>query len=102
PAVERVAYPDASGALRTGYLVETWGKDLRYTLVDEAGAIVSSELRTQSDSYNVFAEDPLKTPQAVASGGAGWLGSGSQLDTNISRPNHKDRPHSDRTHQHRA
>ncbi len=89
PRVERVAFPDADGLLRTGYLVETWaarGNQLRYTLVDESGAVVSSELRTQSDRYNVFAEDPSKGAQAVTDGPgagnaespAGWLDSAAQ------------------------
>ena len=98
PRVERVAYPDAGGVLRTGYLVETWaraGNLLRHTVVDEAGQVVSSELRTQSDSYNVFLEDPLKGGQAVTAGPgagnaespAGWLGAGSQSSIHITGNN---------------
>lgn len=93
PRVERVAFADTDGALHTGYLVETWsvrGNELRYTLVDEAGSVIRSELRTQNDSYNVFAEDPGKGAQAVVSGPgsttespSGWLGTGSQLTTHI-------------------
>jgi hypothetical protein len=98
PRVERVAFPDATGALQTGYLVETWaakGNLLHHTIVDEAGRVVSSELRTNSDSYNIFAEDPGKDAQAVVSGPApggvespaGWLGSGAQNSIDISGNN---------------
>jgi extracellular elastinolytic metalloproteinase len=96
PSVERVAYADEAGALREGFLVETWsarGNQLDHTLVDGSGKIVSVERRTNNDSYNVFIEDPLKGAQTVVSGGvtaespAGWLGTGSQLTTNISGNN---------------
>jgi extracellular elastinolytic metalloproteinase len=94
PRVERIAFADGGGALRTGYLVETWSRRdnlLHHSVVDEAGQVVSSELRTQSDRYNVFAEDPDKGPQVVTDGpGAGnaespigWLGAGEQLSIHI-------------------
>lgn len=87
PSAEKVAYASASG-LREGYVVETWSERhnlLDYTLVDGAGAIVSVERRTNTDSYNVFVEDPGKGPQTTVAGpGAGnaesptgWL-SGAQ------------------------
>jgi extracellular elastinolytic metalloproteinase len=98
PQVERVAYPDADGVLRPGYLVETWaakGNLLHHTIVDEAGRVVSSELRTNTDSYNVFAEDPGKGAQAVVEGPApggvespaGWLGGGGQNSIHITGNN---------------
>jgi len=97
PTVERVAIPTA-GALKVGFLVETWsdrGNLLHETLVGGDGAVLSVELRTNTDSYNVFTEDPLKTPQTVVAGpGAGnapspigWLFSGEQLSINISGNN---------------
>lgn len=83
PSVERVAYLAADG-LREAYLVETWsqrGNLLDHTLVDGAGAIVSVERRTNTDSYNVFTEDPGKGAQVTVAGPgsgnaespAGWL-----------------------------
>jgi hypothetical protein len=96
PSIEHVAYVDAAGTLRAGYLVETWTADrkLYETVVDAAGAVVRTELRTASDSYNVFAEDPGKTPQAVVQGPqgteespSGWLGTGAQSTIDISGNN---------------
>lgn len=86
PTVERVIIADAG--LSEGFLVETWGaadNKLYHTLVNGRGDIVSNELRTNEDSYNVFADHPGVTPQGVVSGpGAGnaqspggWL-SGAQ------------------------
>lgn len=91
PTVERVVIADAG--LAEGFLVETWSaKDNRlyHTLVDGRGNVVSNELRTNEDSYNVFADHPGVTPQAIVSGPgagnaqspAGWL-SGTQSTTFI-------------------
>lgn len=96
PTVERVIVAD--GALSEGFLVETWSaKDnkLYHTLVDGAGRVISNELRTNEDSYNVFAVDPDSTPQSVVTGpGAGnaqspsgWLGTGTQTTININGNN---------------
>jgi len=87
PSVEKVAYYDGN-ALKQGYLVETWsfrGNQLDYTLVSGNGSIVSTERRTQNDSYNVFTEDPSKGGQQVVTGN-NWLG-GAQSTQNISGPN---------------
>ncbi|MEO5726466.1 MAG: M36 family metallopeptidase [Byssovorax sp.] len=100
PTVERVAYLAEDGALRAGFLVETWSKrenQLDHTLVDGTGAIVSTERRTNNDSYKVFVEDPSKGAQVVVNGPgagnaeskAGWLGTGAQTSTNISGNNVK-------------
>jgi Zn-dependent metalloprotease len=100
PSVERVAYLGEDGALRAGFLVETWSKrenQLDVTLVDGAGAIVSTERRTNNDSYKVFVEDPLKGAQIVVNGPgagnaeskAGWLGTGAQTTSSISGNNVK-------------
>lgn len=97
PSAERVGYVDEKGSLQSGYLVETWGKKsnlLHHTLIDAQGHVVSVELRTNNDAYNVFVEDPSKGPQTVVQGpGAGntespigWL-SGAQLSVNISGNN---------------
>jgi hypothetical protein len=86
PTVERVVIADAG--LAEGFLVETWSardNQLYHTLVSGRGDIVSNELRTNDDSYNVFADHPGVTPQGIVSGpGAGnaqspsgWL-SGTQ------------------------
>lgn len=74
PAVTRVAVPMASGALQVGYLVVTWDRDnvLRHTVVGNGGRILLSELRTNTDTYKVFAKNPDASPQLVVSGpGAG-------------------------------
>lgn len=100
PTVERVAYEDEGGELRTGYLVETWskrGNQLDHTLVDGSGEVVSIEHRTASDRYKVFPEDPQKTQQTVVSGPAagsgpspaGWLGAGAHRTTYIRGNNTK-------------
>ncbi|MDQ3335068.1 MAG: M36 family metallopeptidase [Myxococcota bacterium] len=97
PSVEKVAYHQ-NGALKQGYLVETWSfgnNQLDHTLVSGNGSIVYTERRTQNDSYNVFTEDPLKGAQTVTAGpGAGnaespsgWLDASAQLNTNISGNN---------------
>ena len=86
PTVERVVIADSG--LAEGFLVETWSASdnrLYHTLVSGRGDIVSNELRTADDSYNVFADHPGVTPQGIVSGpGAGtaqspngWL-SGTQ------------------------
>ena len=78
----------SGGRYAEGYEVQTWDADgLRISLVDGTGAVVSVENRTNDDSYNVFTEDPDKTPQTVVAGGAGWLGSGTQLSHHISGSN---------------
>ncbi len=94
PEVERVAYLDGA-VVRAGFLVETWsdvGNQLDYTLVGAAGAVVSSERRTNnSDSYNVYLENPSKGAQTPVNGPApggalspnGWLGTGTQNTINI-------------------
>ncbi len=93
PTVERVAYAAANGTLRTGFLVETWTaktNQLTHTLVSGEGRILSTESRTANDRYNVFTNDPGKTPQAIVNGAgsgnaqspSGWL-NGSGLTTRL-------------------
>jgi len=97
PTVEKVAYMDA-GTLREGFLVETWTlktNQLDYTLIGANGQIVSVDHRTATDRYNVFTEDPDKTPQAIVNGPgagnaespAGWLAAGNQNSQNINGNN---------------
>jgi hypothetical protein len=96
PSVERVIVARGN-ALEEGFLVETWSDSdnlLYHTVIDSVGQIVSSELRTANDSYNIFPIHPGTTPQAVVNGpGAGnaqspqgWL-SGSQTTRQISGNN---------------
>lgn len=98
PTVERVAILMTSGAFKTAFLVETWkdrGNLLHDTLVGGDGRVLSVELRTSTDSYNVFAIDPGKTPQSVVSGPgagnaqspAGWVFGGTQSSTSIAGNN---------------
>ena len=98
PKAERVLIARVNGALEQGFSVETWtrrGNALHTTLIDRNGAAVAVESRTASDSYKVFTEDPLKTPQTIVAGPgsgnaqspAGWLGSGAQASIHISGNN---------------
>lgn len=98
PNVTRVAVPNEAGGLDTGFLIQTWtqaGNLLHHTLVSGDGRVLEVELRTNTDRYNVFAEDPLKGSQTVVNGPgagnaqapAGWLGTGSQTTVNISGNN---------------
>ena len=93
PTVERIAIAMDDGSLRTGFEVETWSEKnnvLHYTLVSGDGRVLASELRTNTDQYKVFTENPNVTPQTVISGPgsgnpqspAGWL-SGSETTHNI-------------------
>ena len=86
PTATRVAIPFRGGAVREGYLVETWREgtnELWHTLIDGKGEVVYQELRTNSDSYNVFQNHPLATPQAIVNGpGAGNAQSPSGWVTN--------------------
>ncbi len=97
PRVERVLVPTRKG-LAEGFLVDTWdAKSNKYysTLVSGRGSVISHELRTAKDSYNVFTENPDATPQAVVPGPgngndespAGWLLPVRQLSTNITGNN---------------
>jgi hypothetical protein len=95
-SAERVVYADERGALRAGFLVETWttrGNQLDHTLVDGDGQIVSIEHLTAGDRYNVFVEDPGKAAQTVVNGAltaespAGWLGAGAQTTHDIAGNN---------------
>jgi extracellular elastinolytic metalloproteinase len=95
PSVERVIARMGNGELATGFLVDTWSRKqnlLHRTLVGPDGNILSIELRTNTDSYNVFDDSPIDGGQAVVAGPApgatdesplGWLGSGKQLTWNI-------------------
>src|SRR5207245_9477073 len=71
PTVERVAFLTKSGALKTGFLVETWSNRsnlLHHTLVDGAGRVRVVELRTNNDKYNIFPDNPTATPQTIVAG----------------------------------
>ncbi len=89
PTVEKVAVPTSNGGVAEAYEVTTWDtrtNALDVTLVSGDGKVVDTELRTASDSYNIFPEDPDKTPQTVVSPNLGWL-TGSQRTQNISGNN---------------
>jgi extracellular elastinolytic metalloproteinase len=98
PTVTRVAVPEADGSLAGAFLVETWTDSdnlLHHTLVGGDGRVLSVELRTNTDSYNVFTEDPDKGSQQVVAGpGAGnsesptgWLFTGTQSSVQIAGNN---------------
>lgn len=96
PRVTRVAFQGADGSIRTGLLVETWSdqrNQLHHTLVGAGGSVLFVEHRTNTDSYNVFANSPTVTPQAVVQGGPtaespdGWLSPGAQNSINIAGNN---------------
>lgn len=94
PRVTAVAVPVAGGALERAWMVQTWtgrGNLLHHTLVGGDGRILDVELRTNSDSYNVFTNAPDKTPQAVVAGPGpgnaespiGWLSGNFRKTTNL-------------------
>jgi extracellular elastinolytic metalloproteinase len=94
PAATRVAVPLADGSLSEGWVVETWedaSNDLWYTVVDGEGNVVHAELRTASDTYKIFPQDPATTPQVVVSGpGAGntqspsgWVTNNTTIGNNV-------------------
>lgn len=98
PTVTAVLVPQADGRLAHGFLVETWtrrGNRLHHTLVGGDGRVLSDELRTASDRYNVFPLDPATAPQVLIDGPgrgnaqspAGWLGSGVQKTQQITGNN---------------
>ena len=90
PTVTRVAVVMPDGSIRSGLLVDTWSQQrnqLHQTLIGPDGAVLFDELRTSSDHYNVFTEDPLKTPQQVVEGPDAWLFAGSQNSINIAGNN---------------
>src|SRR5262249_15935037 len=93
PTVERVAIPMKDSSPQIGFRVTTWsekGNLLHVTLVSGSGAIISTELRTHTDRYKIFPENPDVTPQTMVNGPgsgnaespSGWL-AGSQLSLNI-------------------
>ena len=93
PAVTRVAVPMSNGALQTGYLVVTWDSDniLRHTVVGAGGRILVEELRTNTDTYRIFANHPGVSAQTTVSGpGAGnaestigWVFSNTTTGNNV-------------------
>jgi len=98
PTVTAVAAPLADGTVVRAWLVETWSESknlLHHTLVGGDGQILNVELRTASDSYNVFPVDPGKGPQVMKDGPgagnaqspAGWLAGRAEKSTNISGNN---------------
>ncbi|MDH4165039.1 MAG: M36 family metallopeptidase [Gammaproteobacteria bacterium] len=93
PTATAVVLSLDNGTLARGWLVETWTADknqLHYTVVDGDGRVLDVESRTNTDSYNVFPEDPGKSGQTVVAGPgtgnaespSGWLG-GAQTTINI-------------------
>jgi extracellular elastinolytic metalloproteinase len=89
PTVTRVAVAAADGPMQAGLLVETWseqGNLLHHTLVSGDGAILAVELRTNNESYNVFAVDPGMSNQAVVTG-TNWLSAVDQTTLKITGPN---------------
>ena len=98
PTATAVVLPLAEGALARGWLVETWTartNQLHRTIVDGDGRVLDVEKRTANDTYNIFAEDPLKDAQTIVNGPgngnvqspAGWLGAGAQSTFQISGNN---------------
>ncbi len=96
--VERVAIPGRGGELSEGFWVEVWTaqtNQLNYILVGRTGEVLLNENRTNNDSYSVFTDNPIDTPQTLKAGpGAGnaespsgWLDSGSHRTIDISGNN---------------
>lgn len=100
PTVSAVAIPHDDGSMTQGWLVQTWTRRanlLDHTLLGSDGRVLNVERRTVSDSYNVFADDPLHGAQSTVYGPgtgndqspAGWLGAGPQMTVNIQGNNTK-------------
>ncbi|HEX7087110.1 MAG TPA: M36 family metallopeptidase [Vicinamibacterales bacterium] len=90
PQATAVAVPRTDGLLGTAFLVETWTDQqnlLHHTLVGGRGEVLNVELRTNQDSYNVFAVDPSKSPQTIVAGEAGWLDVGAHRTVHITGNN---------------
>lgn len=94
PTVTRVAVPMANGAMHTGYLVVTWDNDniLRHTVIGSGGRVLVEELRTNSDSYKVFANHPGVSAQTLVSGPgtlgnaespSGWVAASTTTGNNV-------------------
>ncbi len=93
PTVTRVAVPMSNGAMHTGYLVITWDNDniLRHTVIGPGGRVLAEELRTNSDTYKVFANHPGVSAQGVVSGPGtgsiyspiGWVTSNTTIGNNV-------------------
>jgi extracellular elastinolytic metalloproteinase len=99
PTATRVLASMPDGLLHEAFLVETWTNRknlLHHTLVSGEGEILNIELRTSSDQYFVYLEDPGKeAAQTLVSGPApvspvgtvpspnGWLNSGTHKTINI-------------------
>lgn len=98
PSVTAVAAVMRGGNLERAWLVETWSaktNQLHHTLVGGDGKVLQVQLRTATDSYKVFTEDPLKTPQAVVAGPGGgnaesptgWLSGAAEKSMRINGNN---------------
>jgi hypothetical protein len=98
PRVERVLIPLTGGALKVGFLVETWShrdNQLHETLVDGDGRVLAVERRTNNDSYHIFPDHPDNSTQTVVAGpGAGnaesptgWLFPSTHKSVNIAGNN---------------
>jgi extracellular elastinolytic metalloproteinase len=103
PKVERVLVSMPDGSLNEGFLVETWTRHknvLTHTLVGGEGDVLNVEVRTNTDSYFVYIEDPGKEsaqtlvsgPAAVSPAGTtpspnGWLNTGTHKTINITGNN---------------
>jgi hypothetical protein len=98
PTATRVAIPMASGAFEEGFLVETWTRAtnlLHHTLVGANGRVLGVQLRTNTDSYNIFPDHPGNSSQTIAAGPGtgntespvGWLFSGNQRSIEIAGNN---------------
>ncbi|MBA3638485.1 MAG: M36 family metallopeptidase [Acidobacteria bacterium] len=89
PTVTRIAVPMSNGAMQTGYLVVTWDNQniLRHTVIGPGGRVLVEELRTNTDTYKIFANHPGVSAQTVVTGPGtgniyspvGWV----TLDTTI-------------------
>jgi hypothetical protein len=98
PSVTTVAVLMRNGSMQVGFLVETWSSEgnlLHHTLVGGDGRVLSVELRTSSDSYNVFTDNPETTPQTIVPGPgsgnsespSGWLFTGDHSSVDIAGNN---------------
>jgi len=87
PTVTKVALATDGGDLVQGYRVEVWtleDNELRHVLIGDTGQVVDIEVRTASDSYDVFLVDPITDgTQTTVAGGPNWLFPGTHRTIDI-------------------
>ena len=98
PTATLVAIPVKGPGMQQGFLVETWEDKsnlLYHTLVGRTGQVLGVQLRTNTDSYNIFPDHPENSTQTIVQGPGsgnaespiGWLFPGDHRSIFISGNN---------------